>query len=92
MQAQWVAQLSAKTEKYKNETVPEYYKLIAENYAKGGGPFLLGSKVTYADFAVYQSIDNDAKIGTLPVSLELFCLFSFSVFLICMKLLTVPLG
>ncbi|KAJ2980732.1 hypothetical protein NQ176_g2465 [Zarea fungicola] len=67
--AQWVAQLGTKTDKYKNETAPEYYNVLAQYYAKHNGPFLLGDKITYADFAVYQSIDNDAKIGTLPAEL-----------------------
>ncbi|TQW00952.1 glutathione S-transferase [Cordyceps javanica] len=67
--AEWVAQLSAKTDKYKNETVPEFYRLVAAHYAKNNGPYLLGSRITYADFAVFQAIDNDAKIGTLPAEL-----------------------
>lgn len=46
----------------------EYYKLVAEYYAQNKGPYLLGSTITYADFAVYQSWDNDTRIGTLPVS------------------------
>lgn len=64
----WVAQLKQKTDEYKNTTAPTYYNLIAQYYEKHGGPFLLGDKISYADFAVYQSIDNDTKIGTLPVS------------------------
>ncbi|KAJ3499589.1 hypothetical protein NLG97_g205 [Lecanicillium saksenae] len=67
--SQWVAQLGTKTDKYKNETAPEYYKVVAEYYAKNGGPYLLGNTITYADFALYQSIDNDSKIGTLPAEL-----------------------
>ncbi|KAJ6786110.1 hypothetical protein PWT90_02466 [Aphanocladium album] len=67
--SQWVAQLGTKTDKYKNETAPEYYKIVAGYYAKHGGPYLLGQTITYADFAVYQSIDNDTKIGTLPAEL-----------------------
>ncbi|KAJ2967047.1 hypothetical protein NQ176_g9854 [Zarea fungicola] len=65
----WVAQLSAKTEEYKTKTVPEFHKVVAQYYAKSNGPFLLGDKVTYADFAIFQSIDNDTKIGTLPAEL-----------------------
>lgn len=41
---------------------------MAEYYAQNKGPYLLGDKITYADFAVYQSWDNDKRIGTLPVS------------------------
>lgn len=69
-QAKWVPQLSNKTDEYKNKTAPEYYKLVAQYYADSKGPFLLGDRITYADFAVYQSIDNDEKIGTLPVRLS----------------------
>lgn len=67
MQEQWVANLTAKTETYKNETAPKYYSVIAQYYDDHAGPYLLGDKVTYADFAVYQSIDNDERTGTLPV-------------------------
>lgn len=63
-----MTQLSTKTDEYKNETAPNYYKQIAKYYAERSGPFLLGDKVTYADYAVYQSIDNDEKFGLLPVS------------------------
>jgi glutathione S-transferase len=48
--------------------VPTYYNVLSEYYSKQDGPYLLGDRVTYADFAVYQSIDNDEKTGTLPVS------------------------
>jgi len=51
--------------------VPTYYEVLSEYYSKQGGPYLLGDRVTYADFAVYQSIDNDEKTGTLPVSVAL---------------------
>lgn len=27
------------------------------------GPYLLGNMITYADFAVYQAIDNDIRLG-----------------------------
>jgi glutathione S-transferase len=67
MQSQWVANLSNKTDKYKDEIVPEYYRLVGQYYSDSKGPYLLGDKVTYADFAVYQSIDNDERTGTLPV-------------------------
>jgi glutathione S-transferase len=43
--------------------LPEYYSVLAEYYKQSGGPFLLGDKVTYTDFAVYQSVDNDEGIG-----------------------------
>lgn len=63
-----MANLTEKSEKYKNEVVPEYYKLLDQYYRDRAGPYLLGDSVTYADFAVYQSIDNDERTGTLPVS------------------------
>ena len=67
-QAQWVPQLSKKTDEYRDNFAPEYYRLLALYYTDHGGPFLLGDTITYADFAVYQSIDNDTKIGTIPAS------------------------
>ena len=61
-------QLKTKTEEYKNVTAPNFYKLLATYYEERNGPYLLGDRISYADFAVYQSIDNDEKIDTLPVS------------------------
>ena len=63
-----MANLKGVTEPYKKEYVPKYYDLIAKYYSDVNGPYLLGDKITYADFAVYQSIDNDTRIGTIPVS------------------------
>lgn len=60
------------TEAYK-KFVPQYYALLTQYYSDTEGPYLLGDKITYVDFAVYQSIDNDTRTGTLPVSL--ICLF-----------------
>lgn len=57
------------TEAYKNY-VPTYYDLLAQYYVDVAGPYLLGDRITYADFAVYQSIDNDRRTGTLPVSVS----------------------
>jgi glutathione S-transferase len=59
--------LKGATEAYKNEYVPKYYDLIAQYYSDVDGPYLLGDKITYADFAIYQSIDNDTRTGTIPV-------------------------
>ncbi|KAE8138989.1 glutathione S-transferase [Aspergillus pseudotamarii] len=67
--SQWVANLTEKSDKYKNEVAPEYYNLLDQYYRDQAGPYLLGNSVTYADFAVYQSIDNDERTGTLPLSL-----------------------
>ncbi|KAJ5601779.1 hypothetical protein N7510_011313 [Penicillium lagena] len=61
--------LSNKTDKYKDEYVPQYYNILGQYYSDIDGPYLLGDKVTYVDFAVYQSIDNDERTGTLPPSL-----------------------
>lgn len=47
--------------------MPEYHRILSHYYSQHEGPFLLGDKVTYVDFAVYQSLDNEQKIGTLPV-------------------------
>lgn len=55
------------TDEYKNHYVPNYYQALSQYYSDRDGPFLLGNRITYADFAVFQSIDNDEKIGTLPV-------------------------
>lgn len=60
-------QLDKITDAYKNEYVPKYYALLEKYYSETEGPYLLGDKITYADFAVYQSIDNDERIKTLPV-------------------------
>ncbi|KAJ1327372.1 glutathione transferase-like protein [Microdochium nivale] len=66
----WVdALVKGASEDYKTKTTVEYYKLVAEYYSKNKGPYLLGDKITYADFAVYQSWDNDKRIGTLPSSI-----------------------
>ncbi|KAH6984729.1 glutathione S-transferase [Ilyonectria sp. MPI-CAGE-AT-0026] len=66
---QWVLQLDKITDAYKNEYVPKYYALLEKYYSETEGPYLLGDKITYADFAVYQSIDNDERIKTLPAKL-----------------------
>ncbi|KAJ5666104.1 glutathione S-transferase [Penicillium maclennaniae] len=70
--SQWVANLRTKTDKYKDEVVPEYHRLLDQYYSENSGPYLLGDKITYADFVVYQSIDNDERTGTLP-SLRKLC-------------------
>lgn len=58
------------SDEFRNTTVPTYYDVLSGYYSKSSGPFLLGERITYADYAVYQSIDNDEKIGTLPVSVD----------------------
>ncbi|KAH8669150.1 hypothetical protein BX600DRAFT_461285 [Xylariales sp. PMI_506] len=63
---QWVASLKGANDEYKNVFVPNYHKVLAQYYSDRPGPYLLGDKITYADFAVYQSLDNDQRTGTLP--------------------------
>ncbi|KAL4965665.1 glutathione S-transferase [Aspergillus stella-maris] len=67
--SQWVASLKGASAEYKDTVVPKYYKVIGQYYSESAGPYLLGDKVTYADFAVYQSIDNERRTGTLPAEL-----------------------
>jgi glutathione S-transferase len=68
IQFQWVQALTKITEQYKDSFVPDYYNLLSRYYSENDGPFLIGNEITYADFVVYCSIDNDDRIGTLPVS------------------------
>ncbi|KAL2669960.1 hypothetical protein Neosp_015126 [[Neocosmospora] mangrovei] len=65
----WVTNLKGPNSEYKDKIAPQYYDLIASFYADREGPYLLGDAVSYADFAVYVSIDNDARTGTLPATL-----------------------
>ncbi|CAG8909084.1 unnamed protein product [Penicillium egyptiacum] len=69
--SQWAASLSGATDEYKNKVAPKYYSVIGQYYTDHPGPYLLGDKITYADFAVYQSIDNERRTGTLPVSISM---------------------
>ncbi|KAH7224263.1 uncharacterized protein BKA55DRAFT_584351 [Fusarium redolens] len=64
--SQWVANLSGATDEYKNKFLPKYYDLIAQYYSDREGPYLLGNEVSYTDFAIYQSIDNDTRTKTIP--------------------------
>jgi hypothetical protein len=73
-----VKNLSNVTDEYKKEFVPKYYSILAEFYAEHEGPFLLGERITYPDFAIYQSIDNDLQIGTLPVHPPSYLILLFS--------------
>ncbi|KAL4863889.1 hypothetical protein BDV12DRAFT_176968 [Aspergillus spectabilis] len=68
--AHWVASLKGATPDYKDTVVPKYYDLIAQYYSDREGPYLLGDKVTYVDFAIYQSIDNERRTGTLPATIS----------------------
>ncbi|KAL4735375.1 glutathione S-transferase [Aspergillus similis] len=67
--SQWVASLKGATDEYRNSVVPKYYRVLGQYYSERTGPYLLGEKITYVDFAVYQSIDNERRTGTLPETL-----------------------
>jgi prostaglandin-H2 D-isomerase / glutathione transferase len=62
-----VANLKGLNPEYKEKDAPPYYELLGQYYAEREGPYLLGDTVSYADFAVYVSLDNDIRTGTLPV-------------------------
>ncbi|KAH7159784.1 glutathione S-transferase [Dactylonectria estremocensis] len=66
---QWVNQLGGLTDEYKNEYLTKYYDIVDQYYSEQDGPYLLGDKISYADFAIYQSIDNDERIKALPAKL-----------------------
>ncbi|PYH92428.1 putative glutathione S-transferase [Aspergillus ellipticus CBS 707.79] len=60
---EWVNNIANATDAFKNDFVPRYYSLIEGLYAQHEGPYLLGERIAYVDFAVYQSIHNNEKIG-----------------------------
>ncbi|KAE8557310.1 hypothetical protein EYB25_002017 [Talaromyces marneffei] len=66
---QYVANLENASDSFKNKYTPEYYNILSHYYSQRGGPFLLGDRVTYADFVIYQSLDDDRKTNTLPETL-----------------------
>ncbi|CAG1974793.1 hypothetical protein QX201_010104 [Fusarium graminearum] len=68
--AQWVRNLKEgpRTE-YKDTAAPQYYDLIGKYYADREGPYLLGNEISYTDFLVYVSIDNDTRTKTIPENL-----------------------
>ncbi|KAI1069124.1 hypothetical protein LB507_006315 [Fusarium sp. FIESC RH6] len=68
--AQWVRNLKeGPRAEYKETIAPNYYDFIGKYYADREGPYLLGDVISYTDFAVYVSIDNDARTKTLPEKL-----------------------
>ncbi|RGP74631.1 glutathione s-transferase p 10 [Fusarium sporotrichioides] len=67
--AGWASNAGKASEDYKNKTVPKYYDLLEKYYSEREGPYLLGDEVTYVDFAVFMSIDNDTRTKTLPSKL-----------------------
>ncbi|KAF5637765.1 glutathione S-transferase P 10 [Fusarium sp. NRRL 52700] len=66
---QWVANLKGLNPDYKEKDAPPYYELLGQYYSECEGPYLLGDTVSYADFAVYVSLDNDIRTKTLPENL-----------------------
>ena len=50
--------------------MPHFYEVFGEYYNENPGPYLLGEKITYVDFAVYHLLDNDQRIGVRPVSIS----------------------
>ncbi|KAL1994801.1 hypothetical protein VTN49DRAFT_988 [Thermomyces lanuginosus] len=68
--AEWV-DAATKGEERKKEYVqrlPHFYEVVGKYYNDNAGPYLLGDKITYADFAVYHLLDNDRRIGVRPES------------------------
>jgi len=64
--AQWVANIGNPSDTYKNETVPEFHQIFSHYYDQNPeGPYLLGKDISYADFAVFQALDNDRNIGAI---------------------------
>ncbi|KAK4072907.1 uncharacterized protein Triagg1_5584 [Trichoderma aggressivum f. europaeum] len=65
----WVSQLTAKAPDYQDTHVKKFQGLFTDFYSRNAsGPYLLGDKPTYVDFAVFQALDNDEVIGHGPVS------------------------
>ncbi|KAL4732022.1 hypothetical protein ACLX1H_001027 [Fusarium chlamydosporum] len=64
--AAWVSNLNNASESYKNTTVPDYHDLLDKYYSDREGPYLLGDEISYADFAVYMSLDNDTRTKSIP--------------------------
>ncbi|KAF4458133.1 Glutathione S-transferase P 10 [Fusarium austroafricanum] len=64
--AKWVANLTKPSDDYKEKFLPKYYDLMAQYYSDREGPYLLGNEISYADFAVFQSIDNDTRVKAIP--------------------------
>ncbi|OQE24137.1 hypothetical protein PENFLA_c010G10283 [Penicillium flavigenum] len=67
---EWVKNIANATDHFKNEFAPNYYSLLEGFYAQHDGPYLLGERITYADFAIFQSIHNNTKIGASSAFLQ----------------------
>ncbi|KAL7928132.1 glutathione S-transferase [Trichoderma chlorosporum] len=68
-----VTHLITKTAEYKKTIAPDYYRISDQYYSKNGGPYLLGNKLTYVDFAVFQMLYDNKKTGNdidVPESLK----------------------
>ncbi|RFU81721.1 hypothetical protein TARUN_508 [Trichoderma arundinaceum] len=67
----WVTQLTAKAPDYQATHVEKFHRLFTDFYSRDtSGPYLLGNKPTYVDFAVFQALDNDQCIGCGPDALS----------------------
>ncbi|KAL7785709.1 hypothetical protein V8C43DRAFT_290794 [Trichoderma afarasin] len=67
----WVTQLTAKAPDYQGTHVKKFQDLFTDFYSRdASGPYLLGDKPTYVDFAVFQALDNDEAIGHGPDTLS----------------------
>ena len=56
--------MTAKATDYKDKHVTKFNDLFTHFYAlDNSGPYLLGNRPTYVDFAVLQALDNDECIG-----------------------------
>jgi glutathione S-transferase len=66
-----VAHLLVKNPEYQTTIVPEYYSVLDHYYTKNAGPYLLGDKLSYVDFVVFQSIYDNKKTGNDIVSFNL---------------------
>ncbi|KAL7921461.1 hypothetical protein ACQKWADRAFT_295848 [Trichoderma austrokoningii] len=67
----WVNQLTAKSPDYQAKHVDKFHRLFTDYYSRDtSGPYLLGTKPTYVDFAVFQALDNDECIGAAPTTLS----------------------
>ncbi|OAP65733.1 hypothetical protein AYL99_01705 [Fonsecaea erecta] len=64
----WVANLTDKSPEYKTKVVSLYHGIWDKFYSRHPGPYLLGDTITYADFAVFQALDNDEVLGWTAVS------------------------
>jgi len=64
--SEWLKNISGPSNEYRNVSIPKFHKILSNYYSRdSSGPYLLGNRITYVDFAVFQAIDNDKVIGAL---------------------------